>query len=478
MNLPQEFADSMIAYMGKDEYDRLAAALDTTPPVSMRLNPSKMTADERKDIVKRMKATRVPWCDMGFYLAERPQFTFDPLLHAGCYYVQEASSMFVWHIISQYLSGNIGEQETPPAQDVHSPITALDLCAAPGGKSTLALSLLPKGSILVANEAIRQRANILAENIVKWGNPNCIVTNNYAEDFASFDETFDIIICDAPCSGEGMFRKDHNSINEWSPANVVACSKTQKDITSDIWHALKPGGLLIYSTCTYNPHEDEENVKWIADHLGAEILSCHPDKEWHLTETNTHFFPHIVKGEGFFVSILKKKDDECESGPQGNSIRKKSKERKISSKDKTPQELKDWLEEGSDYEIYEHNGTYHAFPSIHKNLLKKAQESLRIVHAGIELARPKGKKLQPSHSLALSTSLNPSAFPQVELDSTQAIAYLRTEALSLPSDTPIGYVLLTYQGHPLGFANNIGNRANNLYPQEWKIRSTHIENIQ
>ena len=260
MNLPQDFEQMMTQHLGKEEYDQLAEALSLPAPTSIRINPKKVAAEE---LAMLKEAEQVPWCKDGFYLKERPSFTFDPLFHAGCYYVQEASSMFLSHILNQY---------------VKEPVVALDLCAAPGGKSTLALSELPEGSLLIANEVVRQRANILAENIMKWGNPNCIVTNNYAEDFQAFSDAFDLIICDAPCSGEGMFRKDPNSIEEWSFANVDTCWRRQRDIVRDIWHTLKEGGLFIYSTCTYNPLEDEENVAWMAKTLGAEVLSCHPLK--------------------------------------------------------------------------------------------------------------------------------------------------------------------------------------------------------
>lgn len=464
MNLPADFTNAMTAYLGEKDYSLLVEALQTTPPVSIRFNPEKIGADDIEAMVKEHDATKVPWCNSGYYLSQRPQFTFDPLMHAGCYYVQEASSMFVWHILSEYL------QERPS----DAPITALDLCAAPGGKSTLALSLLPTGSILIANEAIRQRSNILAENIIKWGHPNCIVTNNYAEDFSDFSDTFDVIICDAPCSGEGMFRKDPKSIDEWSAANVAACCKTQKDIVSNIWHTLKPGGLLIYSTCTYNQHEDEENAEWLAQNLGAEIMSCHPKEEWNLTEKNTHFFPHITKGEGFFVSVLKKHGEADDTATQRDTKRnKKNKEGKRISQNNRTQDLLHWISTGADFTLYEEDDTYHAFPSAYKDMLQKAKKTLRIVHYGVELGKMKGKGVQPSQSLAMSTTLKRGTFHEVELSLQQAIAFLRTEALTLPSGTPTGHVLLTYSGHPLGFAKNIGNRANNLYPSEWKIRSSH-----
>ena len=451
MTLPQDFENMMTEAIGKEEYRLLAEAIGQQPPTSIRINSEKV-GDGTLDVLKG--AERMPWCDTGFYLPERPQFTFDPLLHAGCYYVQEASSMFLEHILKQYVT---------------QPVTALDLCAAPGGKSTLALSVLPEGSLLIANEAMRQRANILAENITKWGNPNCIVTNNYAEDFHAFTDAFDLIICDAPCSGEGMFRKDPASIGEWSLANVATCWKRQRDIAKNIWHTLKEGGIFIYSTCTYNPHEDEETVQWIAENLGAELLSCHPSKEWNLAETNTHFFPHKHKGEGFFISVLRKTSSTEETSTHHH--KQKRNKQKNKPLPKFPAEWKDKIILPDHFTFYEDDGTLSAFPTIHFDILRQAKNTLKVLHSGIELATMKGKNLQPSHTLALSNSLNRQAFPMAEVDYGQAIAYLRTEALQLPSDIPTGYVLITYKDHPLGFAKNIGNRANNLYPSEWKIRS-------
>lgn len=458
-NLPSDFEQLMIQDLGKEEYELLAKAICDESPTSIRINTDKV---EKEEIQALKDAEPVGWCKTGYYLSERPHFTFDPLLHSGCYYVQEASSMFLHHILRHYLAES-------------GPITALDLCAAPGGKSTLALSALPKDSLLIANEPIRQRANILAENITKWGNPNCIVTNNYAPDFQPFGSIFDVIICDAPCSGEGMFRKDPASIDEWSLANVETCWKRQREIVQDIWHTLKDEGLFIYSTCTYNSLEDEQNVQWIADTLGAEILSCHPLTEWNLPDKNIHFYPHKTKGEGFFISVLRKHGEE--ENPSFKKAKKKD-GKQTKAVVKIPKELSNWILSSEDFRIYEENETFRAFPSSYYKILEQAKQTLKIVHSGINLATMKGKNLQPCHSLALSTHLNKETFPVAEVDYNQAIAYLRTEALQLPAGTPTGYVIITYQGHPLGFAKNIGNRANNLYPSEWKIKSTYVPQNQ
>lgn len=455
MNLPQDFHNNMVAAIGEDDYALLAQALCDAAPTSIRLNTGKARWEEL-DIVAQAESTPVPWCPEGRYLSRRPQFTFDPFFHAGCYYVQEASSMFLSHILRHYIT---------------RPVTALDLCAAPGGKSTLALSALPSGSWLVANEAIRSRAHILAENVAKWGKPNCIVTNGFANDLEALHDTFDLILCDAPCSGEGMFRKDPNSIEQWSVANVATCQERQRDIVSHIWPTLKEGGLLIYSTCTYNPHENEENIDWMVHTLGAEELSCHPLPQWNLTETRTHFYPHRQRGEGFFVSILRKgnADDNYVSAPSSKKERP-TKKRKHNEPDKFGT-FASWLTTSEGFNIHEADGHIRAVPTALMPLLQRLQNHIRVLHAGIPLAVPRGKDYQPHHCLAMSELLNPTAFPQAELDHAQAIAYLRAEMLNLPSSTPRGYVIVTHQGHPLGFVKNIGTRANNLYPSEWRIRS-------
>ena len=262
MQLPQQFIDYTRQMMGDDRFGRLLQGLNEAPPTTIRINPLKCY-HLPKDI-----DSRVPWCNTGYYLTTRPAFTFDPLLHAGHYYVQEASSMFIHHVLRQL---------------VHTPVVMLDLCAAPGGKSTAARTVLPHGSLLIANEPIRRRAQVLSENIQKFGHRDVIVTNNYAPDFQRSGLAFDVILADVPCSGEGMFRRDEASVGEWSPQNVSHCWQLQRQIVSDIWPTLKPGGLLIYSTCTFNTLENEENVRWCCQQLGADIVEVETQPEWNIT---------------------------------------------------------------------------------------------------------------------------------------------------------------------------------------------------
>ena len=448
--LPRDFENIMKKQLGEEEAQLLCDALELSEsPTSLRINRSKM--QDYSDITN-IKSF-VPWCKDGLYLHSRPSFTFDPLFHAGCYYVQEASSMYLSHLINEY----VGEE----------PVVALDMCAAPGGKSTLAISQLPEGSILVANEVVRQRAQILSENITKWGNPNVIVTSNYAEQFLPLGELFDLIICDAPCSGEGMFRKDKRAIDEWSMDNVETCWRKQRDIIYNIWQCLKPNGLFIYSTCTFNNQENENNVTWIINELGGERLPLQDKEEWNIIDG--HFFPHKTVGEGFYISAIRKNTNEHFS-----RIDTKKKRNSRKSDNTVPKEIKEWIIDSDKFSFLLQKNSYFAFPKQHDELFTLIKESLEIISGGIEIATTKGKILQPAHSLAVSTQLKTDIFPMVEISLEQAISYLRTEAIRI-ENAPIGYIILSYKGHPLGFGKNIGSRVNNLYPNEWRIRSTYSQ---
>lgn len=415
MNIPEDFKIYTRELMGEDLFNILMDGLQSDTPVSIRLNPWKYDTSHIQIIDEK---SPVPWCKDAWYLKNRPNFTFDPLLHAGLYYVQEASSMFLDHVLRQL---------------VKKPIAMLDLCAAPGGKTTCAMSALPKGSTLFCNEPMKTRSQILNENIQKYGNPNITVTNNFPRDYKKSKLQFDVILTDVPCSGEGMFRKDEGAINEWSLQNVEKCWKLQREIISDIWECLKPGGILIYSTCTFNAHEDEENVNWIVNELGADFIDIPVRKEWNITgsliDDNPvyRFIPGKTSGEGLFMAVLRK---------HGN------------------------------YEYhYQHKDYEGTFRGLH------------VLSHGIKEDTIKGKNRIPDQSKALSILSDKDIYPMVNIDWLQAINYLRKEAIVLPEDTPKGIVLITYQNIPIGFAKNIGNRANNLYPQEWKIKSSHLPEV-
>ena len=367
---------------------------------------------------------------------------------------------------------------------VTTPVRCLDLCAAPGGKSTHLSSLLPDGSLLVSNEVIRNRSYILAENLAKWGNASTIVLNNDpAEIGEALPEQFDLIVTDVPCSGEGMFRKDEASVGEWSVENVQLCAARQRRILHDIWPALRPGGLLIYSTCTYNTEEDEENVRHIVEELGAEALPVATDEAWHVTGPLRYgnpvyrFFPHKTKGEGFFLAVLRKEGDE-EYEAENERPTKSSKNKGKKDKKATlpiPQEAWDYFREKKNITLEWDGPQLRMIPTAHKHFFDRIRDKrLRILSAGVVVGESKGKDLIPSQALALSLELNPSAFPDAELTWEEAIRYLRKEAITLPEGLPKGYLLMRYQGIPLGFVKHLGNRSNNLYPQEWRIRSGYL----
>ena len=463
MNLPQAFIERTRQLLGDEAYTQFEEALQTETPVSIRPNRMKCS--------QPVEGEPIPWASSGSYLNNRPTFTFDPLFHAGCYYVQEASSMFVERVLQEY---------------VKEPVVMLDLCAAPGGKSTLCRSALPEGSLLVANEVMRNRSQILAENLIKWGHPEVVVTNNDPADFTDLTHLFDVILTDVPCSGEGMFRKDQVAVDEWSLENVDICWKRQRRILADIWPALKPGGILIYSTCTFNREEDEDNVAWIAKELDADVLSVPVEDSWGITGNLTgkdfpvyRFLPHKTKGEGFFLGVLKKRGDVLDETPRrflktSARLDKKKKGKDAKQPLVVPKEAKAWLEDSSEYALAMKDTNVVAFPKAYENEYALLQQTLKVIHAGITLGEIKGKDLIPHHSLAMSTVLASDAFPKAEVNYEQAISYLRKEGLILDADVPRGYVLLTYKDVPLGFVKNIGNRANNLYPQEWRIRSGYL----
>ena len=402
-NLPEEFILQTRQLMGEERFNRYLGAFEEEAPVSIRVNPKMHRGTVPS--VQVPSVQKVPWCPEGYYLSERPQFTFDPLFHAGCYYVQEASSMFITHILRSII-GNL------------SPLNILDLCAAPGGKSTAAISVLPEGSTMASNEPIANRAQILLENIMKWGYPNCNVTNNYPRDFRKAKAKFDIIICDVPCSGEGMFRKDPATIGEWSMQNVEKCWRLQREIVADAWECLNPGGILIYSTCTFNTKENEENVRYFMEEFDAEILDIPTEPSWNITGSLLEgfdapvyrFIPGITRGEGLFICALQKSE--------------------------------------------QHRGTV---PCVSK-------ERQRLNNTGTV----------PSVLRQLTPDLPDGDFPTSDLSYPEALKYLRGEAIVLPSDTPKGIVTVTYKGFALGPAKNIGNRANNLYPKPWRIKTTHL----
>ncbi len=439
MQLPESFLKRTKEILQNDFSDFLSA-LNMPLPISIRVNDklSLIPSDEK-----------VPWCNSGYYLKERPLFTADPLFHAGAYYVQEASSMFLQQALEQYVSKDS---------------TVLDLSAAPGGKSTLISHFLNEDGFLVSNEIIRSRAYILAENMIKWGNDNVLVSNNAPKDFRKLPSFFDVVVVDAPCSGEGMFRKDTGAIDEWSEQNVMMCAARQKDILSDVWDALKKDGILIYSTCTYNQEENEENIQWIENELGAEFLPLNIDlfPEVSASGKGYRFYPHKTKGEGFFIAVLRKTSEAPVPG--------KNKQKKQSVKiEPTVSALRNQLLDSEKWEILQDNNIISAVRKTYLEKVEILKKELRTIHLGVTLAEQKGKDFIPHISLALSKHINLERVNSVEIGEKDAILYLQKESIYL-SDSEKGFVLLKYKNVPIGWVKNLGNRTNNLYPNEWRIR--------
>lgn len=442
-SLPKEFEVTLRSKLGKS-FDQFLTSLQQPSPTSIRLNPAKLSGQQ---------GDFVPWCKFGKYLKERPVFTLDPIFHAGAYYAQEASSMFLEQAITQV----VGNEKR---------LRVLDLCAAPGGKSTHLLSLLPE-SLLVTNDAIRSRASILVENIQKWGHANVIVTNNDPEDFSTLSGFFDVMVVDAPCSGEGLFRKDPDAIKEWSPANVDLCSKRQKRILADVWPALKTDGILIYCTCTYNEQENEQNLEWLQQQHPVEAIPLTVDESWGIEVVKKgklvgyRFYPHRVTGEGFFLSVVRKTEVQQEA-------RLKSKKTVSVPPKKTIEQLKEWtVHEGIDF--FQRNEVVCAIPIAHISELDYLDNYLKIVQAGTPFATLKHDKLIPEHAAALSIVLKKNHFQMIEVSHAEALQYQRKELSQLPSALK-GFALITHQGLPLGWVNVLENRVNNLYPKEWRIR--------
>ncbi len=382
-------------------HPHLPIEMNTEAGTAIRLNPFKGLAGP--------EGTPVPWSPYGRILEQRPVFTLDPLFHAGCYYVQDSSAMFVGHIFRRALA-SVGRPG----------IRVLDLCAAPGGKTTdLAASLREAFGdefLLVSNEVMKDRSRILCDNVAIWGDPNVMVTSADPAAFGRFPGYFDIIVADVPCSGEGMFRKDPKAVEQWSEQTVQLCAARQKRILADVWPALRQGGVLVYSTCTYEDCENDANLEWAATGLGGDIVAPKDEfSDWgvEITRHGNLLRAGVVPGEGQWAGMLVK------TSPEGSCPR------------------------------------------------SDLSQSIKPLRYGIPAGTLKGGKLIPNPDYALSLGYR-GEYPTIELDRRQALAYLHHDALRFP-EAPRGFNLVAYRGHPLGFVNNLGTRVNTLHPLARRI---------
>lgn len=452
--LPLSFLESLEGLPG---FDRIAfedVHQSGEQLTSIRLNPDKV---KQVSFMEAGVEEAVPWTSQGYYLSQRPSFTLDPIFHAGAYYVQEASSMFLEEVLKQ-------------TTDLSLPIKILDLCAAPGGKSTLIQSLISNKSLLVSNEVIKTRVNILKENIAKWGAINVIVTNNDPKDFKRLENYFDVIVADAPCSGSGLFRKDAAAIEEWSLQNVTMCSQRQQRILADALPALKEGGTLIYSTCSYSESEDETIADWLIREGGLLSIEININPEWNIVKTQSpqhhsfgyRFYPDKIKGEGFFIAAFTKGE---KTRPEWQTDKYKTRSEKLVTKEIDI--IRPYLKDADNFFFIKQKEEVIAIPNHLENDLSTIQHSLYIKKAGIKLGSIIRNELIPDHELALSSIINPT-LPSVEVDRETALQYLRRQEIKIDS-TLKGWVLLTHQQLPLGWIKVLPNRINNYYPKDWRI---------
>lgn len=455
MELPEQLIASLKNIPGFEEAAFKAVHESGEQITSVRLNSNKIFNIQYS--ILNGHQDRVPWSTQGYYLPRRPSFTLDPQFHAGAYYVQEASSMFLEQALKQTI-------------DLEKRLKILDLCAAPGGKSTLIQSLITEDSLLVSNEVIKARVNVLAENMTKWGSGNVIVTNNDPKDFQRLEKYFDAIVVDAPCSGSGLFRKDPDAIAEWSENNVALCGQRQQRILTDVLPALKEGGVLVYSTCSYSLREDEDISEWLVMEMGLESLALELDPQWGIIETRSarcgangyRFYPDRLKGEGFFIAAFRKKNT---GGHEWRSGRANKRPDTVSQKEIDT--IAPFLNRADGLFFIRQGDELIAMPDSLKQDLAVIQDALYIKKAGVKIGQVIRTDLVPDHELALSNLINPSV-DRIDVDLETALQYLRKEELKIKC-SGTGWHLVCYQQLPLGWVKILPNRVNNYYPSAWRI---------
>lgn len=450
MLLPDRFVVRLREQLGADEAEALCAALDTPPSVAVRLHPL------RGESCSLPLAEAVPWNRRGYYLSERPSFTLDTAFQAGAYYVQEASSQFVERLLPADIEGK----------------RLLDMCAAPGGKTTLYATAVGASGLVVANEIDRKRVLALADNVRKWGLGNVAVTCGDSAVAARMESWYEVVAIDAPCSGEGMFRKDDEARAEWSEQNVRLCAARQDEILENGWRALRGGGTLIYSTCTFNREEDEEAIERFLASYGEEVEEApevEVDPSWGVVVGRVggfqtfRFMPHKAKGEGFFAAVARK------SSSAGGGRLPKAKRAVIAPVAKGDvTELKRWLLEAEKMTFGVAGDTCYAWYSEQAEAVKRLSEQLSVIYSGVAMGQIFKGKLKPEQALAHFVGLNRDALPVAELSRDEALAYLRKQEVAADRFGD-GMNLVVCEALPLGFAKRIGARVNNLYPNALRI---------
>ena len=449
--LPVAFKERMTKQLGAEEAERLFSALDSASPVAVRLNPAKCGEEGVWS-----DGEAIAWSKNGCKLKERPSFTLDTAFHAGAYYVQEAASQFIDHVIAQEeLQGK----------------RVLDMCSAPGGKTTIYSTAVGCDGLVVANEYVRSRANILADNVRKWGMGNVLVTNNAPEHIAQFEGWFDLVAVDAPCSGEGMFRKEEVAREDWSEDAVKMCAARQLSIVREAWQSLKDGGLFVYSTCTFNEDEDEGVLRAFMAECGDVFVPSQRveiDDEWGVVRGEVgafqtfRFFPHKTDSEGLFVAVARKAEPTSQRTP-------KARKKVMQEVDKASRkELSRWLMDAENHSFALVADTIYAYSSEQFKAVQALSESLTAIYSGVAMGQIFKGKLKPDWALSQYVGVERKATAVVELDAATALDYLRKKDIAV-GDMAEGVNLVMHNGRALGYAKKIGARCNNLYPNSLKI---------
>lgn len=451
MNLPAPLIQSLQGLPGFDAAQFVAVHQSSERVTSIRINTTKFSVAAAEQHFKHLglQATPVPWCAEGLYLSNRPSFTFDPLFHAGCYYVQEASSMFVGWLLQQLL----------PLTDA---INVLDLSAAPGGKSTHLQNLISPDSMLVCNEVIKSRVGVLTNNLIKWGATNAVVTHSDPAQFGQLPAFFDVLVIDAPCSGSGLFRKDPEAISHWSEAAVNLCSARQQRIVADAVPCLKEGGLLIYSTCSYSAAENEQIVAGLLQH-GMQPAAVAAPAGWGLVQTGAgsfRFYPHLLQGEGFFAAAFIKKSSSAVKYLKEKSLPVATPAEKLSAAHYVQLQSK---------QLYKFGAALHAWPLQLHSALAQLANNIKTIYAGVHCGELAHQKMIPAHPLAVCSLVHNA--PPLQLSYDEAIKYLQRAPLDAATGGR-GWHLATYQNAAMGWANVLPNRLNNYYPKEMRILKT------
>ncbi|MCR4649021.1 MAG: RsmF rRNA methyltransferase first C-terminal domain-containing protein [Lachnospiraceae bacterium] len=471
-NLPEEFEKRMKEMLG-GEYEAFKASFNESRRIGIRVNTLKTDTDTFLKLFPG-NPEKIKWCETGFFTSTDEKYGRLSQHDAGAFYMQEPSA--------QAVAASLGSVMDLKGRKV------LDLCAAPGGKSTQLASMMAGEGVLVSNEINRERAAILSSNIERMGVRNCVVLNETPERIAeTFENWFDAVVVDAPCSGEGMFRKDETALREWSPANVEMCADRQKDILREAVKTLKDGGILVYSTCTFAVDEDEKQMaEFLCEYPEFEIIECENFKFFDKGFTSFEFegkkvsddpklkeslekcarlWPHKIDGEGHFICILKKRGSDETVGEK----KKKKSERNNRPDKKSIGLIKDFFSDMIVNFEPDFDNTVCFADSVY--LLPKdfniSLKGLKIQRAGLLLGEIKKDRFEPSHSLAMALNKN-NCIRCAELDEDEALKFRHGEELR--KDLPNGWTLMLVNGVSLGWGKVANGAIKNHYPKGLRIK--------